>query len=105
MKTEERFSLKVKRTNVRINDIRRLIDARRILPALFPFLSRISSSLASRWAETMFFTPARHVPPSEEKDFLRKGKRATVFFRSRRVVTWTFGDPSRPMVLLVHGWA
>ena len=97
--TNERFLSNEKKTNVRA------FDPKRLVPAVFPMVSRISPNLASKWAEAMFFTPPHHAQPVEELDFLRRGCRETRFAAGKRIVTWTFGEPSLPTVLLAHGWA
>jgi pimeloyl-ACP methyl ester carboxylesterase len=96
--TNERFPSGTNSTNVRAFKAR-------LLRTVFPFLGRISPDLASTWAEAMFFTPRRHVPPVEENGFLRGASKEARVIRGKRIVTWTFGERSRPTVLLAHGWA
>jgi pimeloyl-ACP methyl ester carboxylesterase len=97
--TNERFPSIGKRTNVRA------FSERRFVQTVFPLLSGISSDLASMWAEAMFFTPRRHAPQVEENEFLRKGLKEARVIGGRKIVTWTFGEKSRPTALLAHGWA
>jgi pimeloyl-ACP methyl ester carboxylesterase len=64
--------------------------------------SRISPSLAARWAERLFFTPPR--PRASRTRMPAGAQRLDVAFggRSGRIAVWSWG--SGPIVYLLHGW-
>ena len=76
-----------------------------LLPLLrfgFRTLSAVSTGLAARVAERVWFTPPRPRIPSASAAFLGTGTRADIAIRGRKVAVWSWGEG--PAVLLVHGW-
>lgn len=75
------------------------------LGATLDALARVSPALAGRVAVELWRRPGRPVPvhPDEER-VLAQARLATVGPEGARVVTYSWGDGRRP-VLLVHGWA
>jgi pimeloyl-ACP methyl ester carboxylesterase len=69
----------------------------------FRTLSAVSTGLAARAAERVWFTPPRPRLSSASAAFLGTGTRADVVLEGRRVVAaWSWGEG--PTVLLLHGW-
>lgn len=75
------------------------------LRAAAGWLGRRTPGLAAGLAEAMFLTPPRFRRPPRERRWLAGAERRTVRDGGRRIAAWSWGDPGRPAVLLVHGWA
>ena len=76
-----------------------------VLPLLrfgFRTLSAVSTGLAARAAERVWFTPPRSRISPASAAFLGTGTRADIALSGRRVAAWSWGEG--PAVLLVHGW-
>ena len=76
-----------------------------LLPLLrlgFRTLSAVSTGLAARAAERVWFTPPRSRLSPASAAFLGTGARADILLDGRRVAAWSWGEG--PSVLLVHGW-
>jgi pimeloyl-ACP methyl ester carboxylesterase len=76
-----------------------------LLPLLrfgFRTLSAVSTGLAAKAAERVWFTPPRPRIPSASAAFLGTGTRADIAIHGNKVAAWSWGQG--PAVLLVHGW-
>lgn len=71
----------------------------------FGWLGRSAPDLAAAIGATLFLTPARFRRPPREERWLESAEPFTVHAGGRRVAAWSWGEPDRPAVLLVHGWA
>lgn len=69
------------------------------------WLGRRAPGLAARLAAAMFLTPPRFRRPPRERRWLEGAERFSVRDGGRRIAAWSWGEPDRPAVLLVHGWA
>lgn len=72
------------------------------LRAVFTTVGSVAPEAAARWAESIFCTPPRHVPRSEDDAYLATGRRFTVRWEGQELAAWTWGDG--PAVILAHGW-
>ncbi len=72
------------------------------LRTAFRTVGTVAPGVAARWAETIFCTPPRHVPPEAEEAFVATGRRFMVRSEGQEIAGWEWG--SGPAVLLVHGW-
>jgi pimeloyl-ACP methyl ester carboxylesterase len=72
------------------------------LRTAFRTVGTVAPDVAARWAETIFCTPPRHVPPAEEEKFVDSGRRFMVRSEGQDIAAWEWGEG--PTVLLVHGW-
>ena len=73
--------------------------------AAFGWLGRRAPDLAAGIGAALFLTPARFRRPPRERRWLESAEPFTVRAGGRRVAAWSWGEPDRPAVLLVHGWA
>lgn len=64
-------------------------------------LSFILPTFAARKAAKLFMTPVRHQRPEVEKAWLASARIKTL---KSGLVTYEWGDPSHPIVMMVHGW-
>lgn len=76
---------------------------RKLLLPSVRLLGAVSPALASRAAERLFFTPARHRTPARERAVLRSAAREWIEFRGKRIAVWRWGHG--PAILLAHGWS
>ncbi len=72
------------------------------LRTAFRTVGTVAPDVAARWAETIFCTPPRHVPPVADEEFVATGARFTVRSEGQDIAAWEWGVG--PTVLLVHGW-
>ncbi|MCA5893923.1 alpha/beta fold hydrolase [Isoptericola sp. NEAU-Y5] len=71
----------------------------------FRVLSAVSPPLAVRvGARTFWRVGPRAAVRDVDRDVHQRASRATVHVDGERVVTYAWGSPDRPAVLLVHGW-
>lgn len=77
--------------------------ALRSIQWLFPKVEAISSALAARWFQHLFFTPIRYKSPEKEIEIARSAKlyQLLVGDKNIQIYTWGEGIP----VLMIHGWA
>jgi pimeloyl-ACP methyl ester carboxylesterase len=76
-----------------------------LLPMLrfgFRTLSAVSTGLAARAAERVWFTPPRSRLSPASAAFLGTGTRADILLDSRPIAAWSWGEG--PTVLCIHGW-
>ncbi len=71
----------------------------------FPKLETISRPLAAVYFEKIFFTPFRYSATVKEKEVERSATKATLLVDGRKIQTYEWGNPTRPYVIVVHGWA
>jgi pimeloyl-ACP methyl ester carboxylesterase len=72
------------------------------LRTAFRTVGAVAPDVAARWAETIFCTPPRHVPPVADEEFVATGTRFMVRSEGQEIAAWEWG--TGPTVLLVHGW-
>ena len=72
------------------------------LRTAFRTVGTVAPDVAARWAETIFCTPPRHVPPLADEEFVATGTRFMVRSEGQDIAAWEWGVGST--VLLVHGW-
>ena len=72
------------------------------LRTAFRTVGAVAPDVAARWAETIFCTPPRHVPPVADEEFVATGTRFMVRSEGQDIAAWEWG--MGPTVLLVHGW-
>ncbi|WP_025740440.1 alpha/beta hydrolase [Aquimarina pacifica] len=71
-------------------------------------LSKISPTLALRFAAGLFLTPFGYKMPKREKDMYDKSKKERMLISkiNREIIVYTYGVPdNNKKVLLVHGWS
>jgi pimeloyl-ACP methyl ester carboxylesterase len=68
----------------------------------FRVLGATAPSLASAYAERLFFTARRHPRPAWELELLDRARRFYVAHEGGYLPVWSWGNG--PVVLLVHGW-
>jgi pimeloyl-ACP methyl ester carboxylesterase len=67
-------------------------------------LEAVSTAAAARLAEAIFCKTVRPPARPDEAVFLARAERGQVRALGLRIATYRWGDPSRPRVLLTHGW-
>jgi len=77
----------------------------KVIRWLFPKLERLSPTLAAWYFRRVFFKPLRYPIPDKEKPLLQQAHRFTVTAAGLNIQGYSWGEPTHPMVLLVHGWA
>lgn len=71
------------------------------LPKLIGILSLIAPKLAAKIAIKVFATPTRIPRPESEMEVYRLSKKFTL---KSGIAAFEWGDPSAPLIMLVHGW-
>jgi pimeloyl-ACP methyl ester carboxylesterase len=74
----------------------------RLLRAALGLCAAISTELAGRWVNRLWFRSRRYPEPDREKEWLRTAQRLTLTHRGRPVAVSRWGEG--PTILLVHGW-
>lgn len=74
---------------------------RKKLPAILGFLSKIYPTLAAKIALSLFATPVRTPRPISESLWHESAKK---YFLKKGIAAFEWGDPTDPLVLLIHGW-
>ncbi len=72
------------------------------LRTAFRTVGAVAPGVAAKWAETIFCTPPRHQPRTNEEAFLATGSRFQVRWEDGVLAAWEWGNG--PTVVLVHGW-
>jgi len=72
------------------------------LRTAFQVVGHLAPATAARWAEAVFFRPARARPRANEEEFLAAGESFGFSTSRGRLAAWRWGRG--PRVLLVHGW-
>ena len=71
------------------------------IPKLISLLSKISPQLTSAVAIKIFATPKRIPRPASEMAMFESAKK---FKLSNGIAAFEWGNPSGPLVMLIHGW-
>lgn len=74
----------------------------RFLQIFFAVVGRVAPPLAGRLACTLMFIPRTFKRPQRERDWI---ERSTPLSLDCGLAAWSWGDPSHPTVLLIHGWS
>lgn len=77
----------------------------RIVRTLFPILERLAPFAADRIFRMVFYVPLRYGTPEREQEIAREGADFSLLVGDKTIRGRVWGDPSKPWVLLVHGWA
>ena len=77
----------------------------RIMRWVFPKIEKISTALAVRYLEKVFFTPLRFKTPEKELEAENSAQHFSVMCNDRMVQCYQWGGELKPYVLVVHGWA
>lgn len=77
--------------------------ALRSIQWLFPKVEAISSALAARWFQHLFFTPIRYKSPEKEVEIARTAKQYKLLVGEKNIQIYTWGEGVA--VLMIHGWA
>lgn len=72
---------------------------------VFPKLEMISTKLAVRYLEKIFFTPLKYKTPVKELEMESSAVKDLLDFQGKRIQLYEWGSPAAPYVLVVHGWA
>lgn len=72
---------------------------------MFPRLEKIAPPLAHRYFLRIFFTPLKYPIPEKEQKALQFATAFSFSAAGQTIQGYSWGDHSRPYVLLVHGWA
>jgi pimeloyl-ACP methyl ester carboxylesterase len=74
----------------------------RLLRAALRIAALVSTELAGRWVNRLWFRTQRFPEPAREREWLAGAQRATLTHRGRPLAVYHWG--AGPTVLLVHGW-
>ncbi len=77
----------------------------KVLRWVFPKVERVAPSLAAQYFLTLFFKPFRYQPPHKEKEMEAKAEKSRHRIGQKEIQFYSWGEKSRPYVLVVHGWA
>jgi len=77
----------------------------RITQILFPVIERLSLKLAIKYFDRIFFTPFRYKTPIRELATENAAEKFTITSNKNKIQCYQWGDPSKPYVLVMHGWA
>jgi len=65
-------------------------------------LAMVSTGLAGRWVNRIWFSTQRFPEPAREREWLAGAQRQTLTHRGRPLAVYAWGEG--PTILLVHGW-
>jgi pimeloyl-ACP methyl ester carboxylesterase len=71
------------------------------LPKIINFMSKIMPRLTARYALKKFATPTRIPRPESEAEVYASSKK---FFLKNGIAAFEWGDSTKPLVMLIHGW-
>jgi esterase/lipase len=77
--------------------------ALRAIQWCFPKVEAISSVLAARWFQHLFFTPIRYRSPEKEVEIARHAQQHQLLVGDKHIQIYSWGEGVP--VLMVHGWA
>ena len=80
----------------------RLLEAARLTGVPVP--AALDDTSAGELAAAVFLRPARTRRPAREEGYLESARRCGVASPVGELAAWTWGEPGRPLVVLVHGW-
>lgn len=70
----------------------------------FSKLGPIFPSILGGWAYRLWFSTRRFNAPRREKPWLENARSQVIELQGIPVMTYQWGEPSLPLVILVHGW-
>ncbi len=70
---------------------------------VFALLCRLSPSLATKWADRLFFTPHSVKRPESELAYYRSAEKSSFAFNGQMIALYQWGQGDEA-VLLAHGW-
>ena len=76
----------------------------RIIRRMFPMLEKTFPHAAHKLGYQLFFTPLKFKTPSRELAILEKAEGYSEKINKKKTQFYTWGNPTDPLVLLVHGW-
>lgn len=77
----------------------------RITQFMFPIIEKLSLSLAVKYFDRIFFTPFRYKTPVRELAAENTAEKFSITSNGKKIQCYQWGDPSKPYVLVMHGWA
>jgi pimeloyl-ACP methyl ester carboxylesterase len=77
----------------------------RITQIVFPVIEKISLRLAVQYFDRIFFTPFRYKTPVRELAAENAAEKFTIISNGKKIQCYQWGDPSKPYVMVMHGWA
>jgi predicted alpha/beta hydrolase family esterase len=72
---------------------------------MYPKLERWVPPLAERIFRLVFYVPLSYRVPEKESEAANAASKSSIDFHGKKIQLYGWGDPSRPYVLFVHGWA
>lgn len=72
---------------------------------LYPRLEKWAPSAADRIFRLVFYVPISYRVPEKEEQAASKAEKFTIEVNGKKLQGYSWGDPSKPCILLVHGWA
>lgn len=78
--------------------------ALRVIPAIFPWLEKLTPALANRFFAHLFFTPIEYPTPEKEKKAERFAEKFMILADGKQIQCYQWGNGSKT-ILVVHGWA
>lgn len=72
---------------------------------MFPKLEKVAPPLAHRYFLKIFFTPLTYPVPEKEQKALQFASPFRFSAANQTIQGYVWGEPHRPYVLFVHGWA
>lgn len=77
----------------------------RVTRWLYPRLERWAPSVADRIFRLVFYVPVSYRVPDKEKEAAASADKFQIEVTGKKIQGYSWGDTSKPYVLLVHGWA
>jgi len=77
----------------------------RIMRAIFPWLETYVPFLSDRLFRLVFYVPVTYPLPEKEREAEKSGQEFSLVVGAKTIRGHRWGDPGRPYVLFVHGWA
>lgn len=78
--------------------------ALRIIPAVFPWLEKLTPWIANRFFAHLFFTPIGYPTPEKEQKAETFAEKFMILADGKQIQCYQWGKASKT-ILLVHGWA
>ena len=76
-----------------------------IVRTVFPMLERIAPFLADGIFRMVFYFPLKYPLPDKEIETEKMGQAFSLSVNGKTIRGHRWGDPTKPYILLVHGWA
>jgi pimeloyl-ACP methyl ester carboxylesterase len=77
----------------------------RVVQWTYPLVEKIFPQLAYRFFIRIFFSPLNYAVPEKEREVEKLADKFIVLIPGKRIQCYSWGNPDRLLVLLVHGWA